>query len=357
MLMATPAPPYELDGPARHRSASSAFSSRRRLHEYRARPTLRKHCTYSRGLLLTYALSEAGSFGTRPHVFSLDVLVPPSRSIQLVLDALIPLAGSVQDVPIRGLRLSAPPGRSFLGADDLYDVDEDIMPSLPMDIVAPAESVPVPVSPALDFFELLVACPRMGGVVVDAVASLCKLAPSFTNKFVVGLTRSLRCISERASMLKCLASYYESGGEQGDFEATFVEEAMPHFHRDSMLLDYWGDDDFYFTIRFAKALVSDVNLLCRQLHGRLSSQLKSASSGNHASCSMSSPRAPTEGVSTATCAFYRCSVRVQTCGSSLLLQQALHPVSAHQIVVGMCFRFLSATSSKAPLMDHWCLSW
>jgi hypothetical protein len=81
--------------------------------------------------------------GMCPHVLSLDVLLPPSRVCELLLDKLIPDADSGEQVLGHGLRLSAPPGVPSLEDDDAYDVDEVPLPFTDVTALDPVD-IPVP---------------------------------------------------------------------------------------------------------------------------------------------------------------------------------------------------------------------
>jgi hypothetical protein len=183
---------------------------------------------------------------------------------------------ATSQVSVPPLKLLAVPERSLLTFDPFDDAGDSYgtaseHSNASEHIAASASTVPVPASPLMDFLELSLMDHPLGKVLAGAVADVCALACSFTQDFILGFTRSLRGMSERASLLKCWASYHHFHGSCHCFESTFVDESISHFHRDSLLLEFWGDSDFYYTIRFAGAFVKDIRCLCRQLRRRLSS--------------------------------------------------------------------------------------
>jgi hypothetical protein len=147
-------------------------------------------------------------------------------------------------VSIPSLKLVPVADRSLLNFDPFVDAGDSFDEGgasygaapenldAPEHIAASALAAPAPGSPLMDFFELSLLGHPLGEVMADAVADVCALACSFTRDFILGFTRSLRGVSERASLLNCWASYYHGEGSCHCFESAFVDASMSHFQRD-----------------------------------------------------------------------------------------------------------------------------
>jgi hypothetical protein len=230
--------------------------------------------------------------GMCPRVLLLDALVPPRRSLELLLDKLIPFAGSVEDFEVHGLCLSAPPGISGLEHIDACDIDEVFVPFSPMvhrtgpspcvppvddsgnvaivnsrqkleEQLAVAASLPLPLDDEFDD-------PDLVGLASDSVicrvwSSLQCLRRDFDFQTFIGRLRSCKGLTWRKMFTAGL-----SKDGVGTF-AQFSQALMPRWAsagaRDRLLTEYrfHDEEDPSFQTMLARSIERDLLRLTRSL--------------------------------------------------------------------------------------------